>query len=528
MDSPGFDAFRTQVCGNPFAGSFRSILTVAPEITGLEGIRLNVDKKGNMKPTNFKFTVGNDINLLVAVTPFEGDMATSIRQLEKINFGKGKLPASPIIENAMNITELPALDVYAVAYRKGKHEIDIPSELGYRIVILGTIPSEQRMVFRDAGIPDAMDYEAFFIEGFAEDKSLFTVVGGSDEPVINVGSPGTEGIQGGFEGGSVVKINGVYHMFPTERAGEEGISKYYDRVKTRVGHWTSTDAIHWTRQSTILQSSGTYALVPEDNPMNDRRSALWSYMPVFSAENNRWYGFYLAYTTDRNIEPNHSFGRIWRCESEVEGIEGIGGPYRDIGIVIEPGLDSQLWEGRQGVASFYPYHTGNGWYAFISGAYPFETKSDYPYDGGSKKKAWYVGLAKSDKLEGPWTRMGEDINPVTSIHPRFVENPIVSRLPNGLYIAIFDGGPDYLNLPNKMGYTLSKDGLHWSLARYIPFDTKVKRWWTVMRTPLCLILEGDNIYTIVYTAWVNGRFNPVGMVKVQLDTDVLEDITNRL
>ena len=201
-------------------------------------------------------------------------------------------------------------------------------------------------------------------------------------------------------------------------------------------------------------------------------------------------------------------------------------------------MDSQLWEGRQGVASFYPFKVENGWNAFISGAYPFDTKADYPMFGGAKKKAWYVGLAKSETMEGPWTRMGEDVNPLVSIHPMFVENPIVSRLPNGLYIAMFDGGPEYLNLPNHIAYTLSKDGLHWSRARYIAIDSKVKRWWMTMRTPLCLIPEGDNIYTVIYTAWVNDpagssptaktRFNPIGMVKLKLELDALEEITEEL
>ena len=156
---------------------------------------------------------------------------------------------------------------------------------------------------------DKTDSISFHIDGITEGETLFTVIGGPEAPVINAGMPGTEGIQGGFEGGSIVKINGVYHMFPTERAGVKGMPAYHDRVKTRIGHWTSTDAVHWTRQSTILESSGVYALVHEDNPMNDRRSAIWSYMPVFSEENNRWYGFYLAYTTDKEIAPNHSFGR---------------------------------------------------------------------------------------------------------------------------------------------------------------------------------------------------------------------------
>ena len=73
-------------------------------------------------------------------------------------------------------------------------------------------------------------------------------------------------------------------------------------------------------------------------------------------------------------------------------------------------------------------------------------------------------------------------------------------------------------------------------ARYLAIDSKVKRWWMTMRTPLCLIPEGNDIYTIVYTAWMKDprklnaktRFNPIGMVKVKLDSVVLEEITNKL
>ena len=79
-----------------------------------------------------------------------------------------------------------------------------------------------------------------------------------------------------------------------------------------------------------------------------------------------------------------------------------------------------------------------------------------------------------------------------------------------------------------MGYTLSIDGKNWSKARYIAIDTKVKKWWTVMRTPLCLIPEGNNVYTIVYTAWDDTRFHPIGMVKVKLNPEVLDKLTAEL
>ena len=530
--------YRSTIYANPFSGSHRSILHLSPELSRLTGIRLPVDSDGNMKANSLQFSLTEDANLLIGITPTKGATSTEASQLQKIDWGKGTVSPKPILENAVSITELPALDIYPIAYKKGRHTITIPQGLDFQMIVSGAVPASRQLNFRDAKLADETDYPAFYIEEFAEDAPLFTVVGGMDEPVVGVGSPGTEVNQGGFEGGTVVKINGVYHMFPTERIGEQGVPAYHDRVKTRIGHWTSPDAIRWTRQNTILESSGVYALTHEDNPMNDRRSAIWSYNAVFSKEKNRWYGFYLAYTTDKDIAPNHSFGRIWRCESTVEGIEGIAGPYRDTGIVIEPGLDSQLWEGRQGVASFYPFPVADGWNAFISGAYPFETKADYPLRGGAAKEAWYVGLANSQTLEGPWTRMGEDVNPLTGIHPRFVENPIVSQLPNGIYIAIFDGGPDYLKLPNKIAYTLSEDGLHWSRARYIALDSKIKKWWMVMRTPLCLIPEGNDIYTMVFTAWVKDpnnpkpntktRFNPIGMVKLKLDSQVLKIRTEEL
>ena len=44
-----------------------------------------------------------------------------------------------------------------------------------------------------------------------------------------------------------------------------------------------------------------------------------------------------------------------------------------------------------------------------------------------------------------------------------------------------------------------------------------------MRTPLCLIPEGNDVYTIVYNAIdLKRRFHPTGMVKVKLNKDVME------
>jgi len=507
-----YKTFKTAQYAHVFSGSKHNIVRLAPELQGLTGVELPLDKykNGTNSPLQLKFK--EPVTVLVGVFQDKNAEYLQVNQIGNNN---------EILSNGVTITGLPPVDVYAIPYGKGTHTI-LPNQKGL-FAVLGVLKIDQQLNARDAKLPDGKLWNpTFIVEGFSDEKPLFEIIGGENKPVIDEGMSGTDGIQGGFEGGRVVKVGDTYHMFPTERAGEIGVDYYYDRVKTRIGHWTSKDAITWKRESTIYQASGTYAVTEDDNPMNDRRAAIWSYMPVFNEKTNKWYGYYLAYTVSKEIEPNHSFGRIWRCESTVEGINGIGGPYKDMGIIMEPGLDSQPWEGRQGVASFFPYKVGDKYFGFYSGAYPFNSWADYPKKSG---KGWFVALAESKSLEGPWTRMNKGLEPIKTMHPQFVENPIVSQLPNGLYIAIFDGGPDGWghHLPNMIAYSLSADGVNWAEAHYLPIETKVDKWWDIMRTPLCLIPEGNDVYTIVYNAIdLKRRFHPTGMVKVKLNKDVME------
>lgn len=503
---------------NVFSGAKNSIAKISKQINGLEVVKLPLTD-GLVKAGSLKFRTASECYMLIGIFRDSAAVLKS-SSLNPINCGSGELNETAIIKNAMSITGLPAVDVYAIKYKKGVHNLKWTDNL---FMVLGAVPSLKNFTLKDAACPDGRLWEPFHIEGFTSNKALFEVIGGSNKPTLDEGMDGTQDIQGGFEGGVCVKIAGVYHMFPTERAGEKGMEYYYDRVKTRIGHWISKDAINWKRVSTIYQASGTYSITHDDNPLNDRRGAIWSYMPVFNEKSNTWYGYYLTYTVDKDIDPNHSFGRIWRTESQTKGIRGIGGPYKEGVIIMEPGLDTQLWEGRQGVDSFFPYQIGtNEWLAFYGGAYPYKSFKDYPDKPG---KGWFVGLAKSTSAEGPWTRMDTTINPVKTIHPWFIENPIVYKLSADSYITIFDGGPEGWghHLPNMIGYSLSRDGYNWSEATYLPIETKVNKWWDIMRTPMCLIDEGNDLFTIVYAAIdLKKRFHPIGKVQVKLNRQVLK------
>lgn len=505
---------------NVFAGTKNSVVRISKQLEGLDLIKLPLTNGGIIKAGSLSFKTNDLCYMLIGIFRDSTAMLKS-SSLNSISFGNGELTKVAVIKNGISITGLPSVDVYAVKYKRGLQRLAWTDNL---FMILGAVPSLKSLGVQDAGCPDGRLWEPFQIEGFSKDEAIFEVIGGPGKPVLDEGMEGTKGIQGGFEGGVCVKINGLYHMFPTERAGEIGMDYTYDRVKTGIGHWTSKDAIIWKRISTIYQASGTYSLTHDDNPLNDRRGAIWSYMPVFNEKLNVWYGYYLTYTVDKEISPNHSFGRIWRTESQTKGIEGMGGPYKEGVIIMEPGLDTQLWEGRQGVDSFFPYQIGNNeWLAFYGGAYPYKSFKDYPDKPG---KGWFVGLAKSHSMEGPWIRMDTTVNPVKTIHPWFIENPIVYKLSTGCYITIFDGGPEGWghHLPNMIGYALSKDGYNWSEASYIPIETKANKWWDIMRTPMCLIDEGNNIFTVVYAAIdLKRRFHPIGKVQLKLNKAALNN-----
>ncbi len=294
-----------------------------------------------------------------------------------------------------------------------------------------------------------------------------------DNPILTTHSDGVYGNQYGFEGGRVLKLKGTYHLFTSEMIGDP------HWVKMRLAHWTSRDRRQWTRVSTLFESSGDFT-------GRDPRAALWSPMPIYNAEEGRWNFFYVAYQaapdTSQQWLTNHE-GRIWRAVSQTPGLNGIAGPYTDVGIILQRGKDSDPWEGLQGTDSFFPYKVGSKWYAFYGSAHT-ET---LPIS------LWQVGLAWAKHLAGPWQRCTEK-NP-QKFEKRFVENPIVSRLDDGTYVAVYD-----TQAGNSIGYTFSEDGINWSPGRSLVVQKGAGIWASEIRTPLGLVRERKNSYTLFYTA----------------------------
>lgn len=334
-------------------------------------------------------------------------------------------------------------------------------------------------------------------EDFSED-TLFNIEYLNSQPVISKGDKGTENNLYGFEGGQAFKLNGEYHLFTTEMSGLP------IWTKTRLAHWKSNDGKIWERVSTVFESSGNF-------DGTDTHACLWSPMATFDKKQNRWVLTYVAYRSKPNTDEawyRNYDGRIAIAVSLTEGKNGINGPYIEKDIIMKPGEKSAPWEGLMGVDSFFPFKTGDSWMAFY----------------GSSPES--NGLAKSDSLFGPWKRISIE-KPVS----RHTENPIVTKLEDGRFIAFFDGCGQY----QRFGYMLSDDGIRWSRPQIIDLNDHSSKWWGLTRTPLGLISEGNNKYTLFFTAYnknfyeipgiwsaksdsvFDGFFASVGMLKLQIE-----------
>lgn len=293
-------------------------------------------------------------------------------------------------------------------------------------------------------------------------------------PVLTVDHPDAQDVRYGFEGGRVIKLDDDYHLFTSEMVGDPVW------VKMRLAHWTSPDGLQWHRAGTLYESSGNF-------DGSDPRAALWSPLPVFDAATNRWNLFYVAYRSAPNTESQfrtNQQGEIWRALSTTSGLQGIGGPYEDIGVILRPDEESESWEGLQGTDSFYPYQVGERWYAFYGSA---QTET-LPI------RSWLVGLATAPTLSGPWKRRPE-LNP-SPLEETFIENPIVLHDRSGEYLVVYDNQGQ-----GTIGYGFSRDGKTWSPGKSLEISRTDRTWVAEVRTPLGLVPEERNLFTVFFTGF---------------------------
>ncbi|MFV8341277.1 hypothetical protein [Flavobacterium sp. XS2P39] len=136
----------TKVYGTPIS----EIVKVAPELQNLKGIALD-ETMQNEKGTQLKFKNSKAVKLVVGY--FNSDQKRFLLppSLETDAAGNAYGQAEVILASAMNLKELPRVNIHTYTFQPGENELNLGKG---RVLILGFIDANQTISPRDVGFID--------------------------------------------------------------------------------------------------------------------------------------------------------------------------------------------------------------------------------------------------------------------------------------------------------------------------------------------------------------------------------------
>lgn len=288
-----------------------------------------------------------------------------------------------------------------------------------------------------------------------------------------------------FEGGTLIRTETGLHLFTTDTSRGLNTSLVYYHASSLEQEFT------FVRQVACCSSARADG--------TDQRASLWAPMPCYDASIKTWRLFYVEYKS----APSNASGWFWNFHGQIvsavstaDGPEGIGGPYKDVGIVLRPDSASQSWEGLQGTDSISPPYLlrDNLTWAAFYGSAQTQHAATRPHN-----LSWYTGLVTTSVLGDPFLR--KTPSSLVDFNHGFSENPIVTYLPvKSSYIAVFD---DLNAEAQGFGVSWSRDGLHWDTPAALVLVPGGAR------TPLAALPEPDGkTLSVFYTAYVRVQAAP--------------------
>ncbi|MCI9843727.1 glycoside hydrolase family 20 zincin-like fold domain-containing protein [Flavobacterium pectinovorum] len=137
----------TKVYGTPIS----ELTKIAPELKNLKGITFD-EASQNENGTHLKFKNTKAVKLVVGY--FNSDQKRFLfpPSLETDAAGNAHGQAEVILASAMNLKELPRINIHTYTFQPGENKLDLGKG---RVLILGFIDADQTMTTRDVGYIDA-------------------------------------------------------------------------------------------------------------------------------------------------------------------------------------------------------------------------------------------------------------------------------------------------------------------------------------------------------------------------------------
>jgi hypothetical protein len=146
--SANAETYEVKIDAQPFIDRNYTIRELAPELTGLTGIRFSHEaaKSGRYVPVEFE--VSEPVRVLVGYFQSERDLWLQVPNLDVASQADERGGVDVLLRNAAVIAECPNVNIHAFRYEPGRHKLELIGKGSF--VILGVVPQSAKLEKRDA------------------------------------------------------------------------------------------------------------------------------------------------------------------------------------------------------------------------------------------------------------------------------------------------------------------------------------------------------------------------------------------
>ena len=146
--STNAETYEVKVGSKPFADRKYTITELAPELSGLTGIRFSHEAAKNGRHVPLEFEVTEPVRVLIGYFQNERDLWLQVPNLDFASHADERGGVDPVLRNAIAIDECPNVNVHAFRYEPGRYKLELIGKGSF--VVLGVVPQSVELKKRDA------------------------------------------------------------------------------------------------------------------------------------------------------------------------------------------------------------------------------------------------------------------------------------------------------------------------------------------------------------------------------------------
>jgi hypothetical protein len=146
--STNAETYEVKVGARPFADRKYTFTELAPELSGLTGIRFSHEAAKNGRYVPVEFEVGEPVRVLVGYFQSERDLWLQVPNLDFASHADERGGVDVVLRNAAAVEECPNVNVHAFRYEAGRHKLELIGKGSF--VVLGIVPQSVELKKRDA------------------------------------------------------------------------------------------------------------------------------------------------------------------------------------------------------------------------------------------------------------------------------------------------------------------------------------------------------------------------------------------